>query len=168
MLQGKELADEFFDIPRLRKTEEATVECKQCKATRKIKSGSGYSNLVSHIYSVHKEYMLLGRDKESNQRLLIEAFIPKKFRDYYGWIRWIIIGLYPFSFCEKEINRDYTKLDKICVDTLHKYIKKIVNFVENEIRKVLPNTFALVFDGWRSGDTHYVADSCSKAEKSDS
>lgn len=41
--------------------------------------------------------------------------------------------------------------------TLTKYMHALTKKVEETIRKLLPNKFALVFDGWSTNDTHYIA-----------
>jgi hypothetical protein len=38
-----------------------------------------------------------------------------------------------------------------------KYLKKLDNYVMDKIRAYLPTKFGLIFDGWSSGTTHYVA-----------
>jgi hypothetical protein len=136
--------------------------------------------LFQHIEAEHEDYMQAyknaleikktelciteeqissqGKKKKPTLQVTIEHFIPLTAQLYFGWIEWIVIGLYPFSFCEKEINRKYSNLKSaICVDTLMKYMKLICEEVEKTIARILPEKFVLVFDGWSCNFVHYVA-----------
>ncbi len=44
----------------------------------------------------------------------------------------------------------------ISVATIMKYIEKLTKKVEQKIGRLLLNKFALIFNGWTKGDTHYL------------
>ena len=61
-----------------------------------------------------------------------------------------------YEFVEKEFTRKYSSLESITVSTLQKYIAKLTQLVETEIKLSLPTKFGIVFDGWTNNYTHYV------------
>ena len=73
----------------------------------------------------------------------------------FGWIEWICTDLLPFTFVEKEMSRKYSNLDNISYKTLMKYMHKLTKHVEAEIKKTLPDKFALVMDGWTATNSSY-------------
>ena len=38
-----------------------------------------------------------------------------------------------------------------------KYLDRLTTAVEQKIEEILPDKFAIVFDGWTGGDAHYIA-----------
>ena len=62
----------------------------------------------------------------------------------------------PFSFVDLPRTRKYSNLNPICRNTLTKYLNLVTLEVENAIKDRLPNKFAIAFDGWTTGSTHYV------------
>ena len=60
--------------------------------------------------------------------LLYLACLPlgngyKKAKNIYSWINWICCTIKPFSVVEDKLNRQYTTLEPISVNTLKKYIQ---------------------------------------------
>jgi hypothetical protein len=51
----------------------------------------------------------------------------------------------------------YTKLQPISVETLMNGIGKLTYLVEEKIKQILPEKFALIFDGWSDSSIHYLA-----------
>jgi hypothetical protein len=78
---------------------------------------------MSHFRDVHPNFegLICGRSDGDKVQLVLESKIPSKIVDIFHWIRWIVLRLLPFSFCEDELNRELTKLDPICTKTLKKY-----------------------------------------------
>ena len=74
----------------------------------------------------------------------------------YYWIQQVVLENLPFSFVDKEVNRSNSCLKPICSQSLKDAITVITKKIEEHISKILPNKFALIFDGWSSGDSHYV------------
>jgi hypothetical protein len=159
-LKGKALVVHFFDFfkssTKPERDVEYTVRCK-CGWNGKYMSNKGYTNLQSHIVASHPDYINLGHDLERNQRLLMESFYPKKVRTYWGWLDWVIGDLLPFRFVEKERARIHSNLDNISLDSFMNVLKSLVEVVETQIRNILPDKFALVFDGWTLSNTHFLA-----------
>ncbi len=67
-------------------------------------------------------------------------------------------GLQPFSVVENLTFRKLSQFDPITRKTLAKYLEALTSSVEVKTTHLLPDKFAIVFDGWSCGDdTHYVA-----------
>ncbi|CAK4359712.1 unnamed protein product, partial [Aphanomyces euteiches] len=151
LLSGKDLAVYYF--VRVKNTKK-TWKCRACSLEITM-TGSGYTNLCSHIYSKHNEYVHLGQDKAQNKQTLDEYWATSKAQKIHGWIDIIVNGLHPFSICEDKLIGKYSKLDGMDRDTLQKYMRKLTESVEIALSALLPNKFALVFDGWTAQSTHY-------------
>lgn len=84
--------------------------------------------------------------------------VSKKHKDIYCWMDWIISEGLPFNTVEKENFRKYSNVGNICINTLMKYIAGVKKVVQDDIKtKLLPDLFALIFDGWSDGlGGHYV------------
>lgn len=61
-----------------------------------------------------------------------------------------------FSFVERESIRKYLKVESVSVDTFMKYLHKLTLLVERKFSSMLPEQFALVYDGWSLHGTHYL------------
>ncbi|ETP12071.1 hypothetical protein F441_12483 [Phytophthora nicotianae CJ01A1] len=48
-------------------------------------------------------------------------------------MRWIVMCILPFSFCELEETRRFTNLPPICVETLYGDMESVVKAVEKSI-----------------------------------
>ena len=48
------------------------------------------------------------------------------------------------------------KWDSISRNTLINYMLLLTKDVENKVKELLSKSFAIVFDGWSSGTTHYI------------
>jgi hypothetical protein len=77
----------------------------------------------------------------------------------------VVLENLPFSFVDKAVNRRNSRLNPISSKGLKDAISVVTKKVEEHISRILPNKFALVFDGWSSGDTHFVAVLVSFIEK---
>lgn len=89
--------------------------------------------------------------------MINESFYSEKVKSYWAWLDWVIGDLLPFSFVEKERTRKHSKVKSMGVDTFMKMLKLLTAAVEKKISDSLPSIFALVFDGWTLGQTHYIA-----------
>lgn len=45
--------------------------------------------------------------------------------------------------------------ESISCNTIRKYLSSLTEHVESKIKTLLPNKFALVFDGWSTGSKHF-------------
>ena len=75
----------------------------------------------------------------------------------YGWLDIVITALLPFSIVESKTLRENVKHDPISLSTFMLYLPRLTESVERKLTKRLPNRIELIFDGWTSGSSHYVA-----------
>lgn len=84
-------------------------------------------------------------------------WVSQKASNRYAWLRWVVMGNLPLSFCETKETRHYTKLHPISVDTLSEIMEAVVKAVEKAIGAEMPDSFGLILDGWSHGTEHYLA-----------
>lgn len=118
----------------------------------KQKKGTGWSNLFTHVQSVHQDYATLM--KNDNQFLFT---IPSNVVDMYGWINLIVKKNLPFSFVDDEDMWKAVCYKSISSNTMMKYMELITRKMESSLRQGLPGKFGLIFDGWTEGNDHYIA-----------
>jgi hypothetical protein len=151
---NKEMITFYFGNPTVQDTE--SIYTCQCGSTRKLKSNSGYTNLITHIKSFHsdwKETMTFNFTNSSNKL----KFDNPKATKIFSWIDLVVMENREFSFTEKQLTRKYSNLEPICTETLMKYMTILSNEVKSKIKEELPEKFGLIFDAWTEGSTHYVA-----------
>ena len=162
-ITGKQWSELFY------KLKEGTTNCWCCNlcpvgAEAKKCDGSGkggWTNLRVHILNKHgEEYqevidnaLVKGRVVSNGNNTLDNYVrctgkkISKDGRNVYGWIDFITFGDLPFTAMEKPVFKRYTNLDSISYPTFRKYFLRTGEFLQNNLKKVLPKTFGLIFDG---------------------
>jgi len=158
-IPGKVVRDEFF-VPC--EGIEGLWECK-CGTKRK-QSGTSYTNLVAHVKTEHPDdYKRMADEPSSNQISSADSitgpsfFFKKKVRQIHCWLDIIINELQPFSIVENAAFIRNVQYPPISRPSVSKYLVALTAHVESKIRSQLPDRIALVFDGWSSNDTHFVA-----------
>ena len=150
---GKKIAELFYECD----SNDSTFYICRC-GDRHKKSGTSYTNLVSHFVTSHPNYInLLDSSDGLSQAHLEKYFMLLKSGNIYGWMGLIINGLLPFSAAESKVFRRNVKHDAPCLETFMKYMSLLTEVVENKISSFLPLKFTLVFDGWSHNSTHYLA-----------
>eukprot|EP00171_Calliarthron_tuberculosum_P003101 IDg3101t1 len=150
---GKRVCDLFFT----RDSTNSNVFMCQCGTKRK-RSGTSYSNMLSHVQSSHADaYQRVLTGERVSQSQLDGYFSTTKSGHLYGWLDFIINGLLPFSFVEKRLIRKHVKHDPPSLNTFMKYLGLLTKLVERKVSDLLPDNIALVFDGWTADSTHYLA-----------
>lgn len=137
-------------------------KCK-CGVVRK-QIGTGYTNLTSHVRQKHPEDLLrlqnsnqTGQPSSTSDSAPVTVWFSKTTWQVWGWMDLVVKGLLPFSVTENEVYRKHIRYAPISRPTLSKYLSQMTTRVEQKIAKLLPSKFAIVFDGWSAGDTHYIA-----------
>eukprot|EP00644_Phytophthora_capsici_P001884 jgi/Phyca11/15626/fgenesh1_pg.PHYCAscaffold_14_\ len=94
----------FYFKPCLDEEREATgyYACKTCTKRRKHKSC--YSNLVSHVRA-HPNYESNMRDASVAATGNLWPWVTQKVSNRYAWLRWVVTGNLPLSFCESKETR---------------------------------------------------------------
>lgn len=151
---NKEIVEIFF-------TREGSAGKWRCSCgILRAQGGSGFSNLLSHLSSAHPKELADQRRQglaTSQHGSLRRLLYPPKTVRVHGWLSYIVHGLQPFSACENKNVTPHMRYERLSVTSLMKYLMKITVCVEKKIARLLPNKFALVFDGWSGGETHYVS-----------
>ena len=149
---GRKVAELFFN-----KVNDDT-DMWQCRCGKKRKrSNKSYENLLSHIRSAHKGYEKLMVGDLTQQQTQISSFFNSDVaQNYFGWFNYIINGLKPFSDVESAVVRESMHFKPMSLSTFMRYLPRLVALVEKKISNLLPNKFAIVFDGWTAGTTHYL------------
>lgn len=126
----------------------------KCNTLIKQKKNKGYTNLLNHILSKHKEeYDQMEKQTEPT----LDAFIDKKSKDIYGWLNYVLKTNSPISIVDKECVREFSKYGSIYSKTLRTYMEFLRSRILLEITKELPNMMGIMFDGWSDNGDHYVA-----------
>ncbi|ETV75063.1 hypothetical protein H257_10662 [Aphanomyces astaci] len=112
---------------------------------------------MSHIEREHPEFVHYDALNPATQQSVFALLTPKPVQAVYGWLTWITASLMPFSFCENDMARRFTTMGTISVKTLMKCMHAMCRWMESKISETLPESFAIIYDGWTSGSTHYVA-----------
>ena len=132
----------------------------QCGKILKRQEGSGWTNLRMHIISQHPDASKqFEENPENGQSTLLDpslGLINKKAQNVFAWLDWVCNDLMPFSFVDLPRTRKYSNLNPNCRNTLTKYLNLVTLEVENALKDQLPDKFAIAFDGWTTGSTHYV------------
>jgi hypothetical protein len=131
----------------------------------KQKSGTGYTNLKNHITLRHgdnaNEELRLRMDGIRSQNALNLGVTISKTDpaviNMYRWIEWIVECNLPFNFIIHPKTRALTNLKSVSVNTVKKYMERLVVVVEKEIQTRLPDKFGLIIDGWSDGSDHFMA-----------
>lgn len=75
----------------------------------------------------------------------------------FVWIDLIVNVLLPLYTCENDRFCTHVRYDSISYKTLRVYVKGLTEVVERKTSALLPEKFAIVFDGWTVRDSHYVS-----------
>lgn len=133
-------------------------KCKMCDTIRNCNVGkSGYQNLKDHMIGQHPGW------QATLERFLggsgpMDAFvrhISPKAHNVFGWLDYTINGNKPLNSCEDPLVRKYSKLEKVSVKTLKKYMKLVRDKVKDKMTRTLPDSIGLVIDGWTMNSDHY-------------
>ena len=150
---GKHITSLFFSLVNWDKN----LYIFKCGVRRK-RTGTSYSNLVSHVRSSHLEYVgLMHPDKNVTQQRTQEFFSTSKAGKLFGRFDLIANGLLPFSCADNQLFYRRIKHDQTSRKTFMRYLPRLVQLVESKIESLLLNQFIFVFDGWSSNSTHFLA-----------
>ncbi len=130
--------------------------------TQRKDSQHGYKNFIEHVHTKHPEDLstLLADGQtassasESSPKSLLYG---KKSIQINGWLHYVIKGLQPFTVVENPVHVQFSRYCPLSYKKLMKCIDLLTTRVEQNVAAMLPSRFALIFDGWTVGDTHYVA-----------
>jgi hypothetical protein len=79
--------------------------CKACGKQRKVALNNGYTNLVSHVRSAHPSFESEMRDASVAATGTLVPWVSQKASTRYAWMKWVVEGNLPLSFCESKETR---------------------------------------------------------------
>lgn len=132
--------------------------CNVCNALMP-QAFNGYTNLYHHV-NLHREDMIAERLSKNTQRprnCFQALSFPPEAQSAFAWLKCVTIPLQPSSFFKQNFFSNHFRLSTISVDLLTRYMSTLTTVVEEKVKSVLPDSFAIILDGWSSGDTHYVS-----------
>ena len=136
-------------------------KCNICKRDIKQKDKTGYSNLQSHITTHVPDYVTAYNKAKAEGSvggsLDSFGFINQRTKDLHDWMKWIVDRNLPLHEIEENSTRKVVTMQSFSVETLTKYMRKVTEAVETKMTNDLPETFAIVFDGWTRHSRHYLA-----------
>ncbi|KAG3116523.1 hypothetical protein PI124_g4857 [Phytophthora idaei] len=144
----------FFFTP----LEPGLYRCNICEQTCKQAQRTGYTNLMSHLGSVHPTH---GEEYEQFQRrnltsLEVFGFADETTTNMYDWLRWIVERNLPLSEVKNPLTRQLVRMRPTSATTLKTYMERVAGRVGNTIAKEMGTFFGIMWDGWSSGTYHYV------------
>ena len=145
------LAKMYFDIDS--KNAEGKVKCRKCDAM--CKDNSGHGNLASHVKTKHSSSWqeeltehLQGATRGPLQSFItIKKVVSDEAKNINSWIEWIVFADLPIYVVENEHYRKNSTLKPTTYKTITKYMTSLLEIVKLNIKRGLPKTFGLIFDG---------------------
>ncbi|ETN19999.1 hypothetical protein PPTG_03099 [Phytophthora nicotianae INRA-310] len=134
-------------------------QCRYCSNIRKQAPSNGYTNLVSHLNDKHPQYLddYAEYECQGAQQLDGFGFVTDKPAIIYNWMTWVIARNLPLSEVDNETTRFMSRWDSISSRALKKFMAEVERMTEEAIAAQMLARIGLVFDGWTSGTTCYVA-----------
>lgn len=110
---------------------------------RDCQSGSGYSDMVSHIRCKHEKLIAeqLAKQTAKNLSLLKSLTNDTQTQCIHAWIDTINMCMSPFLFCKNSIVQKHLRHASTCRKSLMKYIHQPISVVEKKMINALPDKF---------------------------
>ena len=134
-----------------------TCRNESCRKKYKQATGSGYTNLKKHLSSCVGDYLTPWQNATNSSRGSLVKFLKQDEQDVFDLIIWIVHENLPLALIEHACTRKVLKCKPPTRKTLRKYILQITNLVEKKVAEELPESFALMIDGWTDSTVHYMA-----------
>ncbi|KAF1773919.1 Zinc finger, BED-type [Phytophthora cactorum] len=133
--------------------------CKQCGKVRKQTPGTGYTNLISHLAAKHPGYTETYDESQRTHGRSLEAhgFVDQRTMEIFKWMEWIVTRNHALSEVDDPLTRSLAAVKPISSKTLMRYMRHVATKVGARIAVDMNGQFGLMFDGWTSGTTHFVA-----------
>ncbi|KAG3198854.1 hypothetical protein PC128_g5713 [Phytophthora cactorum] len=133
--------------------------CKQCGKVRKQTPGTGYTNLISHLAVKHPGYTETYDESQRTHGQSLEAhgFVDQRTMEIFKWMEWIVARNHALSEVDDPLTRLLAAVKPILSKTLMRYMRHVAAKVGARIAVDMNGQFGLMFDGWTSGTTHFVA-----------
>ena len=157
-LKGKEVFRTYFVTSEV---DPKSHTCRECSVAIKQDLAKGYSNLISHVTTLHKDDCFERiRVASGVANGPMDTFVRKsteKAKNIYGWMDWIVRENLPLLCCENKNYRKRSNLGVLTTKTLKKYMQLMKRNIFEIIKKRAPPTYGLIIDGWSTGSQHFFA-----------
>ncbi|MEY5045775.1 MAG: hypothetical protein RL713_1000 [Bacteroidota bacterium] len=144
-MNKEDVCRHFFKVS----SKEHHWDCKFCSdeeghstKTLKQKQGTGWSNLFSHIQSVHPDYQNIIKEKSKSM-----FTVPAKVKNMASWIELMVMKNLPLALVDDELFRKASCYNPVSSNSLKKYMELLCREMEEELRNILPKKFGIIFDG---------------------
>jgi hypothetical protein len=136
--------------------------CNKCGKT-KLKSG-GWTNLLNHVRSCVGDSFAVEFDSIKPDKARITSFVLRVSdaeHDMFKWIEWLVMKNLPLSIVDCPLTRSAVRFKPVTSKLLRKHILSLCSIMKDDVKKKIPNRFAIIFDGWTEGTAHYIGVSAS-------
>lgn len=125
---------------------------------------AGHSNLANHARTRHKEKVqeklaevLAGPTPgPMGNYVTVTKIVSAEAKNMFGWIEWIVMADLPMTVVENEFYKKRSNLEPTTYKTVTKHMETLLSLVRQNIKRTLPKTFGIIFDGWSCDGEHYV------------
>ncbi|KAG2923797.1 hypothetical protein PC114_g4697 [Phytophthora cactorum] len=129
--------------------------CSSCSRT--YRSAQGFTNLINHLRRFHPSNEAEAETALRETNALRLHIVDARTNDIFRWVLLVVMERLTFSFCERQLVRQSTKMTDISEKTLTRCIMLLHQHIHGRIVGVLPLKFGIVLDGWTCGGRHYVS-----------
>ena len=85
------------------------------------------------------------------------GFVDEETTNMYDWMRLIVERNLPFCEVENPLMRELVKMRPVSVAALKTSMQQVAKTIGNGIGADMGESFGVMFDGWSSGTSHFVA-----------
>ncbi|KAG3129075.1 hypothetical protein PI124_g14901 [Phytophthora idaei] len=107
--------------------------------------------------TVHPNFESDMRDTTTAVTGTLVSWVSQKANNRYGWLKWVILGSLPLSFCESRETCQSTNWAFVSVDALLSNIESLTKIVGSVVEKGIPEDFGLILDVSSFGTEQYQA-----------
>ena len=86
----------------------------------------------------------------------VTKIVSAEVKNMFGWIEWIVMSDLPVKVVENEFYQKRSNLEPTTYKTLTKHMESLLRLVRENIKRGLPKTFGIIFDGWSCDGEHYI------------
>ena len=177
--QSQLIVSLFFDL--IKKDAEGKVFCRCCERYFKDNKGfrithyycaylclkklfAGHSNLANHARTRHSEEVksklndaLKGPTRGAlGNWITVTKVVSPEAKNMFCWIEWIIMADLPVTIVENELYKKRSNLESTTYKTVTKHMENLLRLIKENIKRGLPPTFGILFDGWSCDGEHYI------------
>ncbi|KAF1791997.1 Ribonuclease H-like domain [Phytophthora cactorum] len=116
-------------------------------------------NGLHHLAAKHPGYTETYDESQQTHWQSLEAhgFVDQRTMEIFKWMEWIVARNHALSEEEDPLTRSLAAVKPISSKTLMRYMRHVAVKVGARIAVDMNGQFGLMFDGWTSGTTHFVA-----------